>query len=172
MKTTATILLGAILLSGCATSYQVDGFTGGQAPKWRATDVLEIESKGNGYTSSSKLKRMTLLRAAETAIAADYRYFIEVGSENTSKNTTAYMPTTTTTSVTGTNSPTGFSGTATTYNYGGAYNISKPGVNAVYKMFVELPSDARPGQFHDAYEVYNRLGKKYAKKFKPKYPKG
>jgi hypothetical protein len=48
--------------------------------------------------------------------------------------------------------------------------IYKPGVNAVYRMFVKLPADARPGQFHDAYEIYNRLGKKYIKRFNPKAP--
>jgi hypothetical protein len=167
----ATILLAfTIMLSGCATSYQVDGFTGGQKPKWRDVDVLEIQASGNGYTSKSKLERMTLLRAAETAIEANYRYFIEIDSENTGKSSTVTMPSTQTTNVTGQYTGSGYRGTSTTTYSNNSYDVYKPGANIVYRMFEKLPPDARPGQFHDAYEIYNRLGKKYIRKFKPKYP--
>ncbi len=164
------LIIIALVLSGCATSYQIDGFTGGQKPKWRSADVLEIEASGNGYTSSSKLERMTLLRAAETAIEANYRYFIEIDSEDTSRETTINLPATQTTNVTGQYTGSGYTGTSTTTYANNSYDVYKPGANVRYRMFEELPPDARPGQFYDAYEVYNRLGKKYIKKFKPKYP--
>ncbi len=170
MKIPTILLIFAITLSACATSYQLDGFTGGQKPKWRDVDVLEIEASGNGYTSSSKLERMVLLRAAESAIEANYRYFIEISSEDTSKSSTVYLPSTQTTNVTGQYTGRGYSGTSTTTYYNNSYESYKPGANVLYRMFEELPPDARPGQFHDAYEIYNRLGKKYIRKFKPKYP--
>jgi hypothetical protein len=169
MKTRA-LMFAALLLCGCATGYQVDGFTGGQTPKWRATDVLEVEASGNGYTKSSRLKEMTLLRAAETAIEARYRYFIEIGSEDTGGTSTVRMPETRTTTYTGQYIGNTYNSTSTTTYGGGPMTIYKPGVNAVYRMFVKLPADARPGQFHDAYEIYNRLGKKYIKRFNPKAP--
>ena len=156
--------------AGCATGYQVEGFSGGQAPKWRSADVLEIKARGNGYTSNKKLNRMTLLRAAETAIAADYRYFIEVGSEDRGSQSTIYLPTTTTNTYTGSYIGNTYTGTSTSYTTGGPITSFKPGVNAVYRMFTELPADARPGQFYDAYEIYNEFGPKFIDNFKPKYP--
>lgn len=164
------LLASALAVTGCATGYQTDGFTGGQMPKWRSTNVLEIEAAGNGYTSSSKLEKMALLRAAETAIEARYRYFIEVGSEDTSKSSTVNMPSTETTTYDGGYTSTGYSATSTTTFSNNSYDIHKPGANLVYRMYETLPEGARPGQFHDAYEIYNRLGKKYIKKFAPKTP--
>ncbi|MEQ9315089.1 MAG: hypothetical protein RLN72_04500, partial [Henriciella sp.] len=163
------IFTAALLASGCATGYQVDGFSGGQEPSWRGTDILSVSSAGNGFTSSKKLKRMTLLRAAESAIEANYRYFIEIDSENTGKESTYYTPETTTTNYTWSNpSPYSTSLTSTSYSSGGLQSVYKPGVDKLYKMFETLPADARPGQFHDAYEIYNDLGRKWVKNFKPK----
>lgn len=170
MKIATIIVAGTLVLTGCATGYQTDGFTGGQMPKWRSADVLEIQASGNGYTSSSKLNKMALLRAAETAIEANYRYFIEVGSENTGKSSKVTMPSTETTTYTGGYTSTGYTSTSTTTFNNNSYNVYKPGANLVYQMYDELPEGARPGQFHDAYEIYNRLGKKWIKKFKPKTP--
>ncbi len=164
------ILAGALAVSGCATGYQIEGSSGGQAPKWRATNILEIEAAGNGFTSDSRLERMALLRAAETAIEANYRYFIEVGSEDTSRSSTVSMPSTETPTYTAGYTPSGYTGTSTTTFNNNSYDIYKPGANLVFEMFDELPEGARPGQFHDAYEIYNRLGKKYIDNFKPKTP--
>ena len=100
MKIATIIVAGTLVLTGCATGYQTSGCTGGQMPKWRSANVLEIQAAGNGYTSSSKLNKMALLRAAETAIEANYRYFIEVGSENTGSSSTVTMPSTETTTYT------------------------------------------------------------------------
>lgn len=171
MKLATIITAGALAVTGCATGYQLDGFTGGQMPKWRSVDVLEIEAAGNGYTSSSKLEKMALLRAAETAIEANYRYFIEIGSEDTGKSTTATMgPATETTTYSGGYSPGGYNSTSTTSYNSNTIDFYKPGANLVYRMYEDLPEGARPGQFHDAYEIYNRLGKKWVKKFEPKTP--
>ena len=170
MKIATIIVAGTLVLTGCATGYQTSGFTGGQMPKWRSADVLEIQAVGNGYTSSSKLNKMALLRAAETAIEANYRYFIEVGSENTGSSSTVTMPSTETTNYTGGYTSTGYTSTSTTTFNNNSYNVYKPGANLVYQMYDELPEGARPGQFHDAYEIYNRLGKRWIKKFKPKTP--
>ena len=115
--------------AACATGYQVDGFKGGQEPKWRAVDVLEIKARGNGYTSSKKLGRMTLLRAAESAIEAKYRYFIEIGSENKGRESTAYLPTTTTNTYTGSYVGNTYTGTTTSYTTGGPISVFKPGVD-------------------------------------------
>ncbi|MEM7458417.1 MAG: hypothetical protein AAF331_03035 [Pseudomonadota bacterium] len=170
MKLATLIIAGTLAVTGCATGYQVDGFTGGQMPKWRSVDVLEIDASGNGYTSSSKLGKMALLRAAETAIEANYRYFIEIGSEDTGKSSTVNMPSTETTTYSGGYTSTGYNSTATTTFSNNSYDVYKPGANLVYRMYEDLPEGARPGQFHDAYEIYNRLGKKWVKKFEPKTP--
>ncbi|MCA8900433.1 MAG: hypothetical protein KDA53_04225 [Hyphomonas sp.] len=165
------VLAAVLATSACATGYQIDGFTGGQEPSWRSVDVLSVSSSGNGYTSSSKLKKMTLLRAAETAIEANYRYFIEIDSTNTGGTSTYNTPVTTNTTYTWSNpSPYSTSLTSNSYTYGGTQTVYKPGVDKLYQMFTELPEGARPGQFHDAYEIYNTYGKKWIKKFKPKMP--
>ena len=165
------ILTAALFASGCATGYQVDGFTGGQEPTWRGTDILSVSSSGNAYTSSKKLKRMTLLRAAESAIEANYRYFIEIDSANTGSTSTQYLPTTTNTTYT-VSSPTPYSTSlsSTSYTSGGPTTVYKPGVDKVYRLFETLPEDARPGQFYDAYEIYNEYGRKWVKTFTPKAP--
>lgn len=171
MRLKALVLAPLLATAACATGYQVDGFTGGQAPKWRATDVLEVEAAGNGYTSDRRLNEMTLLRAAESAIEANYRYFIEIDSEDTGGSSTMYLPQTQTTTFNVTPTYTGATGSSITTYSGGPVNVYKPGVNALYRMFETLPADARPGQFHDAYEVYNRLGRKYlGRHFTPKIP--
>lgn len=164
------ILAGLLTAAGCATPYQIDGNFGGQTPKWRSTHMLEIQARGNGYTSSTRLARMTLLRAAESAIEAHFRYFIEASSEDKGSESTIYMPESQTTTYTGSYTPNGYSATSTTSYSGGELPVYKPGANVVYRMYETLPPGARPGQFYDAYEIYNRLGPKYISGFTPRHP--
>ncbi len=62
-------------LSGCATSYQQKGFTGGYSETQLAPDVFRVNFQGNGYTSSERAQDFALLRAAELSLERGFRYF-------------------------------------------------------------------------------------------------
>ena len=170
MRLRSIILAASLACAACATPYQTDGFSGGQEPRWRDGAVLEVISGGNGYTSSSRLRRMTLLRAAEEAIKYDYRYFIELGSEDTGRSSTVDLPQTTTT--TGSVTPNGNSLTynSTTTTSVNSYDVYKPGENSTFRMFREPPPGMHPGQYYDAYEVFNQYGRRYIDNFEPLTP--
>lgn len=71
-----------ILLSGCATSYQPHGFTGGYSHKRLNRDIYEVSFSGNGYTSSSTVRAYAMRRSAELAVEKGYDYFIILDNVN------------------------------------------------------------------------------------------
>jgi len=85
-KVTALILLlsCSLLLTGCATGYRSSGFfnnTGYKSKKINAT-VYQVTYKGNGLTSSQKVYRFAMKRAAQLALQNGYPYFTVLSSKN------------------------------------------------------------------------------------------
>ena len=72
---TAVICLA---MSGCATSYQSKGLTGGFSSFKIDEAVYQVNFRGNGYTSPTKAYEYALLRSAEICLADGYRYFAVV----------------------------------------------------------------------------------------------
>ena len=70
-----TVLLGSVILSGCATSYGKMGLLGGMKSEWIENDTLSIKAKGNGFTGGTQTVEMTTLWAAEKAREKGFKYF-------------------------------------------------------------------------------------------------
>ena len=70
MKTTNLILTlcVALILSGCATNYQRNGFSGGYSDTQLASDLYRIIFYGNGYTPPERAQDFALLRASELTL--------------------------------------------------------------------------------------------------------
>jgi hypothetical protein len=80
------VLLCAILLVGCATSYQPESFTGGFSDYMTAPDEAVVTFRGNGYTSPERVVEITALRCAEVTLQRGYRYFVITGVSDISRS--------------------------------------------------------------------------------------
>jgi hypothetical protein len=128
-------LLGLLALAGCATSYQPQSFTGGFSDYMTAPDEAVVIFHGNGYTSAERVVAMTALRCAEVALAHGYRFFVEIGmadlSRQSSFTTPGYASTYGSASAFG-NFATGTATTTVTPPQ--TFNIYKPGLMVSIKM--------------------------------------
>src|SRR5262245_65287639 len=86
MKPSTPILVAfaAFLLSGCATSYQSNGFTGGYSETQLAPDVFRVAFRGNRYTSPEQARDFCMLRAAELALQHGFTHLAR-SEEHTSE---------------------------------------------------------------------------------------
>jgi hypothetical protein len=133
-------LMVAAILSGCATTYQKDSFTGGYSETQLGENIFQVSFKGNAYTSREKVSDFTLLRSAEIAIENGYRYFAVVESEKYSKVGAYTTPTTSQTTGSAYASGNYVHGSATTTTYGGqTYIITKPRASNTILCFKEKP---------------------------------
>lgn len=72
------MILAAILavsLGGCATSYKPDGYGGGYSDVQLAENSFRIAFKGNDATSRTRAEDFALLRAADVALIAGFKFF-------------------------------------------------------------------------------------------------
>jgi hypothetical protein len=150
-----------LLLSACATPYQLSGLRGGQQPTWLKDGVLEVSSSGNGYSTDEDVRELALLRAAESAIEADYRYFVEIKAED--RGIEVSMP------------RYGYRISEEGYvvqDFGmvtGSTPVHMPAVDVTFQMYKEKPEQAA-GPVLDAFVVYNDLGARFIDDFEPKAP--
>jgi hypothetical protein len=149
----------ALVACATPTPYQVKGPDGGQLATWLGANLLEVSSRGNDATSDRLNRDLTLLRAAESAIAADFRYFVEVSAEDVGESES--IPGMITASINEDGIP--------IINPGVSTYIHRPGLNAYYRMY---PGEAgkETGAVYDAYAVYNELGPELIEDFEPKAP--
>ena len=145
------VLLAATILSGCATKYQDMGFTGGVAAEPVMTDVYRIVARGNAYTSADRVSDFSLLKAAETTLAAGASHFLIVDQSNRTRvdvgQTTGVMQT----NVVG---RTAF----TTYTPGATYNIVKPGEALLIRVVRLRPGETPPAGAFPAQDIVNTMG--------------
>lgn len=74
------LILVSILLVGCSTSYQPEGFTGGYSEFALSHDAYRVSFRGNGYTSRKTVQTNLLRRCAELTLQKRYEYFIILDS--------------------------------------------------------------------------------------------
>lgn len=75
-------LLG-MFLSGCATSYQSQGYTGeGYYESRTGENTFEVSFRGNRHTPRERVVDFSLLRSSEVTIENGFRYFIVSYSRN------------------------------------------------------------------------------------------
>lgn len=77
MKTKFLLLLLAVplIVTGCATPYQSNGFAGGYSETQLAPDVFRIHFRGNGYTSGERAQDFAMLRAADLCVQNGFDCF-------------------------------------------------------------------------------------------------
>lgn len=140
------------MLTGCATTYQPQGASGGYSSSQLDENVFQVTFNGNGYTDRGRANDFALLRSAELALENGYGYFVIVDAQHYSNNSSYTTPTKATTNITGRTygsayndgNSTSYSGntygTATTTISGGqTYNISKPKTSNTIVCFKEKP---------------------------------
>lgn len=147
----SVFILFSVFLTGCATPYQPDGFTGGYTEKPLKKNVWKVNFSGNGFTSGERTETYALYRAAELTKEQGYDYFVIVKSNNYTSESTYTTPETTTGTATtsGSVNTYGDYGTysgQTTYSQqttgGQTYEIEKPGTTLVIHMRTgETPKD-------------------------------
>jgi hypothetical protein len=154
------LALAFAILSGCATSYQPQSFSGGFTETQLDTNVFRVSFKGNGYTSVEKVEEMSLLRSADLTLKNGFTHFVIVNGR--SRTDSSFFTTPTQSTTTGTISTFGNTSSlnATTHQTGGdIYNIAKPSTTNTIVCFQGKPANA--GFVYDAQFVFNSLSKKY-----------
>lgn len=78
MPRLAIALTLAVVVIGCSTPYQSQGFRGGYSDTRIDSNTELISFKGNGYTGHEKVETYLLRRCAEVTLANGYDYFVIV----------------------------------------------------------------------------------------------
>lgn len=156
--------IGILAVSACATAYQPQGWSGGFSEIPLAADAYQVSVNGNGYTSSSRVNEMGLLRGAELAATNGYNYFVVLNLDQYERQSSFTTPGTSTTNTYGTAtaygsgnsvSAYGSSTSNTTYNPGQTYNVIKPGVDMVVRFVPdEIASQMSALSVEQIYSMY------------------
>ena len=159
MRQLSILILLAVFLQGCATSYQKKGLSGGYSETQLDENVFKVNFRGNGYTSLERASDFTLLRSAELTLQNGYKYFAIIVDNSYTSNSVYTTPSTSTTTTNVYGSGNNAYGYATTTTYGGqTYNISKPNSSNTIVCFKEKPE----GIFsYNAEFIYKNMTKKY-----------
>ncbi len=165
MKKLICLFAIALLVSGCATGYQRQGWTGGYTNMKIQDDIFKVSFRGNAYCGQGKAEDFVLLRSAEVALENGYKYFVII-DEKSRTRTSAYT-TPVTAQTHGTATAYGGSGYAqgsysgTTYYSGGqTYILHKPSTTNIIKCFKEKPENIS-GIVYDAEQVRNNIKDQY-----------
>ena len=140
MNKLITITVAVLILQGCSTSYQKDGFfslTGGYSETQLDKNVFNVSFSGNGFTSQERTTNLTLLRSAELTLENGYQYFAIIEANSYTSNSTYTTPETYHT--TGSLSSHGSYSATTTKKGGQTYSISRPSTSNTIVCFKEKP---------------------------------
>lgn len=66
------ITLILLMLSGCATGYHPESYTGGYSSEQISKDTYIVTFRGNGYTAASTVRSYTIKRAKELCYEEGY----------------------------------------------------------------------------------------------------
>ena len=159
MKKFTAITILAIILQGCATSYQKNSFTGGYSETQLDKNVFNVSFRGNGYTGRERVADFTLLRSAELTLENGFQYFAIIDANSYTSNSTYTTPTTSQTTGSAYGSGNYAYGSATTTTTGGqTYNISKPSSSNTIVCFKKKPETVFT---YNAKFIYKNIRKKY-----------
>ncbi|MEG2263904.1 MAG: hypothetical protein RSC68_06010 [Acinetobacter sp.] len=116
------LVIGCILLTGCASTYQANrsfGGNGGFEETELAPNYFRITFKGNAHTSADRVHDFALLRASELMGSRGCWAFEVVKSNSEVREMSFYMPKTQSTNATVSSFGNTAYGNATTTTYGG-----------------------------------------------------
>lgn len=136
-------LLISFILSGCATSYQPNGFTGGYSETKLADDMYNITFQGNGYASKERVYDFALLRASDITLENSYKFFSILSQEK--ETSTDYV------NIQNYN-------TYTKTSYGSTVAIDKPSANITIHLLKDKLLDKIS---YEAIFVQSSIKKKY-----------
>lgn len=160
MRKLSIFIAIAIVLSGCATTYQRQGFTGGFSETQLGENVFQVSFKGNAYTSRERAADFNLLRSAEVALENGFNHFIIVDSDKYSKTGAYTTPTTSHTTGSAYVYGNYAHGSATTRTTGGqTYFYSKPRTVNTIVCFRDKPEIG--GVVYDAAFIARSIKNKY-----------
>jgi len=154
------VLLILVTLTGCATTYQAEGFTGGFTETQLAPDIFEVRFNGNGYTRTQRASDLALLRSAELTLEKGYKYFFILSGRSDVEQSSYITPSNTVT----TGSIQSYGNTAyvnaQSQTYGGqVVNVAKPSSVNLIKLLANKPAD--PIVAFDAAFICESIGTKY-----------
>lgn len=160
MRALSILALAVVMLSGCATTYQPQSFSGGYSETQIGENIFQVSFRGNGYTSRERASDFSLVRSAEVVLENGFRYFVIVESEKGSKVGAYTTPTTSHTTGSAYGSGNYAYGSATTTTSGGqTYFISRPRATNTILCFKEKPEIN--GLVFDAEFVAKSIKQKY-----------
>jgi hypothetical protein len=166
MKILVLAVVVALLIQGCATTYQSSGFSGGYSETQLDENVFNVSFRGNGYTGRERVADFTLLRSAELTLEHGYNYFAVIDANSYTSNSTYTTPTTSYTTGSAYGTGNYAYGSATTTTTGGqTYNISKPSSSNTIVCFKEKPANVFT---YNANFIYKNIRQKYDIKDTPK----
>jgi len=157
MRQAIALLVVTILVSGCATGYHRQGFTGGYTDMKLQDDIFKIGFRGNAYCGSNKAENLALLRCAEVTLNNGYKYFVII--EGKSGVETSLYTTPATAQTYGTSYGGVYQGT-TTVSGGQTYTYHKPGASYTIKCFKEKPENTST-IVYDAEQIKNNIKARY-----------
>ena len=148
------LLIGiALLITGCAPTYQKSGFWGGGYDEMKMQDnIFKITFEGNTHTSGQIAEDFGLLRCAETTLENGYNYFIIEKSKTEERTSTHTTPTEIerTSSISEEYIVTG----------GETHTSTKPTVAIIIECFKEKPENVS-GIIYDAEQIKTNIKNKY-----------
>ncbi|MFA6217510.1 MAG: hypothetical protein WDL87_07685 [Candidatus Omnitrophota bacterium] len=161
MKRVAVLLIFMVLISGCATGYHQQGFTGGYTDMKLQDDIYKVGFRGNGYCRRERADNLALLRCAEVTLNNGYQYFIIIDEKSLTQASAYTAPVTANTH--GTVNTYGnqaiYSGT-TLYSGGQTYIYHKPSTTNTIKCFKDKPENI-PVIVYDADQIRNNIKAQY-----------
>lgn len=138
--------LALILLSGCATSYHPNSFSGGYTETQLAENIWRVSFEGNGYTRQQRAEDFALLRCAEVTLEKGFTHFALANSASRTDFSSA-----------STSSTTRYRGNRSTTT-SDTDIIVKPSTTNVVVMFNSKPDNQMA---YDAKMICGDLGRKY-----------
>lgn len=93
MRNLPLVLLIGFILSGCATGYQKQGWTGGYNESQLQKDMFRVSFKGNAFVNQEKVEDYLLLRCAEITIDNGFDYFVILDQDNYAEVSSYTTPT-------------------------------------------------------------------------------
>ena len=167
------LFLACLALGACATPYSNGGpaalvQSGGVNSHWMSDGKLFVEAKGNAFTSDKTILEYVKLRAAEMAIAADYRYFqLDLQSDPKRapivRRVSTYAEEMPARTVAHYNRASGSVAATAGPETSSDYRPTRRAVVSLYKQPPQISAD----QYFDALAIYAQLGRKHIDGFTP-----
>lgn len=133
--------------SGCATSYQPMGHTGGYEDKQTGRNTFNIFFAGNGFTTPQRSTDLCMLRGAELSLTHRFNYFVIQSKKSEVDNSTSI--------TTGNYVPIGGGG----FYSGSTVAVSKPSNRMSIISFLKPPVQYK--DYYDAKKIIKNIADEY-----------